>query len=377
MPLSRAISAPLAVVILAGGGGTRLWPRSRKSLPKQLIDIVIPGRTMLQMTAERISPGLVAANSVFVITGEQYAGSVREQMPDVPPQNVVGEPMPRDSAPAMAFMAALIEHRLGSNAIMIALPSDHDIRDVEAFHNCLLAAAFASEQGYLVTLGIVPGAPDSGFGYIQRGESMHTGSVPAFHVKSFREKPDHATARGYLASGEYYWNAGMYIGRAGTFRELYKRYLPEMEPHLEELIAAHGTEHQASTMARQFPQLTKISFDFAIAEKAAADGRVAVVPAQIGWSDVGSWNRLAELLEEQADEHGNIAVSGAGAPAHRLIDTRGTMVHAPHKLVATLGLDDVVIIDTPDAILIAAKDRAEDVKKIVESLQQEGRLELL
>ena len=333
--------------------------------------MVSPGRTMLQATVDRVAPDLVDVTSVYVITSERHAHTVREQLPGVPSGNVVGEPVARDSAPAVGVMAALVESQLGPDAIMIVLPADHEIVDTPGFRDALRAAIHAAEQGYLVTLGIPPTSPDTGFGYIQRGDPVHAGDLPVYHVLKFREKPNRETAEKYLATGEYFWNAGMFIARTATFRALYVEHLPEMETHLAELVAVAGTDRQDVTYARVYPMLTKISFDFAIAEKAE---KVAVVPARIGWSDVGSWRRLGEVLSTTGDESENILF---GARQHRLIDTQGCLIYAPHKLVAAIGLENMVVVDTPDALFIAPKERAEDVKRIVELLDQEGRQDLL
>ncbi len=328
---------------------------------------------MLQETVDRVSPGLIAPETLYVITSEQHVETVRRQLPDIPPQNVVGEPVGRDSAPAIGLMAALIEAQLGPETIMAVLASDHAIHDVAAFQNCLRAAAFEARSGYLVTLGIPPTSPDTGFGYIKRGDSLHTGSVPAFVAESFREKPSRIAAEEYVASGEYYWNAGMFIAQVSAFRALYQKFLPEMEPELKEMVAVFGTDHQTTAFARHFPRLPKVSFDYAIAEKAQS---VAVIPAHIGWSDVGSWERLAELLAgtSQAGQHGNIAF---GHTHHELVESSHNLVFAPDKIVATLGVDNLVIVDTPDALLVTTRERAGEIKLIVDALRSEGRQKLL
>jgi len=361
------MSSPLAVVIPAGGGGTRLWPRSRQDTPKQFLDIVTPGRTMLQETVDRVSPSLVPVDNVFVITNARHAETAAAQLPDTPRANIVGEPMGRDSAPAIGLMAALLEQRLGGDALMIVLPADHVILDVHGFRRALRLAEDAAKNGYLVTLGIPPTSPDTGFGYIQRGEALGSGDV--FTVRQFREKPDIYTARQYVRSGDFYWNAGMFIATVDTFRQLYKRFLPDLEAPFAALIESIGTETEAETFAAEFPKLTKISFDYAIAEKAA---KVAVVPANIGWNDVGSWTRLADVLAGKADENGSVTFGKVHA-----IRSVNSLVYCPTKIVALIGLDDVVIVDTPDALLVAHRNRSEDVKKVVDQLIAEGRKDLL
>lgn len=363
------MAQPVAVVIPAGGGGTRLWPRSRQRTPKQFLDIVTPGRSMLQETADRVCPSLVSPDHLYVITNKRHVAAVRAQLGDTPARNIIGEPIGRDSAPAIGMMAALIENHLGPDAIMIALPADHVILDPEAFRAALRSAIDAANDGYLVTLGIPPDGPDTGFGYIRRGEPLKQSEPPVYAVAQFREKPDRQTAEQYVASQEYFWNAGMFIATVGHFRTLYKRHLPDMEPALAQLTAAAGTGNEEKAFADLFPTLTKISIDYGIIEKA---DRVAVVPARMGWNDVGSWTRLAEILADQADDTGSVTFG-----AVRSVDSGSAFVYAPDRLVALIGLKNIIVIDTPDALLVADRTRSEDVKKIVEKLQAEGRTDLL
>ena len=320
---------------------------------------------MLQETVDRVSPDLVAPDHLFVITSARHAGTAADQLGDTPRINIIGEPMGRDSAPAIGLMAALLEQRLGGDAVMIVLPADHVILDVPAFRGALHAAADAARDGYLVTLGIPPTGPDTGFGYIQRGEPINDA---VYAVNQFREKPDRETAQGYVDSGDFYWNAGMFIAKVAEFRTLYRRFLPDMEPVLATLVAAAGTPDEESVFAAEFPKLTKISFDYAIAEKAE---RVAVVPAQIGWNDVGSWSRL-HRARGSADETGSVTVGHV-----RNVGSSNSFVYSPDKLVALIGLDDIVIIDTPDALLVAHRSRSEEVKQIVDQLNADGRKDLL
>lgn len=360
-------SDKIAVVIPAGGGGTRLWPRSRQSTPKQFLDIVSK-RTMLQETADRVRD-LVPPERLFVITNARHVAPVREQLPAVPPANVIGEPQGRDSAPAIGLMAALLEKVLGDDTVMVVLPADHVIPNDVHFRAILRFAADVAQDGYLVTLGIPPTKPDTGFGYIQSGDAIcESAGLTARHVTQFKEKPKKEIAEEYLRQGNFYWNAGMFIVTVKTLRELYKAHLPEMEPSFKELVAALGTADGPEIMRTVFPTLPKISVDYGIAEKA---DKVAVIPAEIGWNDVGSWARLAEVLE-QDESQDNIVVGH-----HLGVDTQGALIYSPHRLIATIGLDDIVVIDTPDATLICPKSRSEDVKEIVEKLKAMGRHDLL
>lgn len=362
-------SQKIAVVIPAGGGGTRLWPRSRQSNPKQFLDIV-SHRTMLQETADRVRD-LVPPERLFIITNAQHVRPVREQLPDVPPDNVIGEPQGRDSAPAIGLMAVLLEARLGDDAIMAVLPADHVIPRDRHFREILTLAARVAADGYLVTLGIPPTGPDTGFGYIQSGDAIMRDDaldLTVSVVQQFKEKPAKATAEQYLRDGGYFWNAGMYITTVRTLRDLYKQHLPEMEAGFAQIVTAMGTPDGPRVMAEVFPTLPKISIDFGISEKA---DKVAVIPADIGWNDVGSWGRLAEVLSEQHDAE-NVVVG-----KHIGVDTKGTLVYSPHRLIATIGLEDMIIIDTPDATLICPRSRSEDVKEIVEELKRRGQNDLL
>lgn len=360
----------IAVVIPAGGGGTRLWPRSRQETPKQFLDIVSE-RTMLQETTDRVE-GLVPPERLYVITNARHAEPVRSQLPEVPAGNIVGEPVGRDSAPAIGLMAALLEKTLGEDAVMVTLPADHVILNPEQFREILKAAAEVAADGYLVTLGIPPTGPDTGFGYIQSGETLRAetaAGVPVYLVNQFKEKPQREVAEQYLRDGGYFWNAGMFIVSVKTLRSLYKTHLPQMEAGFAQIVATFGTEKFEETLSEVFPTLEKISVDYGIAEKA---DKVAVVPADIGWNDVGSWQRLAEVLETEGRESENIVVGH-----HLGVDTHGSLIYSPDRLIATIGLDDIIVIDTPDATLICPKSRSEEVKKIVEELKARGRHELL
>ena len=361
-------SPQIAVVIPAGGGGTRLWPRSRQATPKQFLDLVSQ-RSMLQETVDRVA-ALTSPDHVFVITNAKHVGSVRDQLPELPHANIVGEPEGRDSAPAIGLMAALLEKTLGPDAVMVVLPADHVILKPEQFQRVLRSAAAVAQDGYLVTVGIEPSGPDTGFGYIQRGEPVEnrSGGIPGYTVKQFREKPELEVAEAYIAEGGYYWNAGMFIVRVEVLRDLYRAHVPDMEEGFATIVAAilAGDDR---TVANVFPTLRKISFDYAVAENA---GRVAVVPADIAWSDVGDWSRLAEVLAHTQGDDGNVVVGH-----HVGVDTKGSLIYSPKRLIATIGLEDLIVIDTPDAILICPKSRSQDVKQVVDALRERGEHQLL
>lgn len=360
----------IAVVIPAGGGGTRLWPRSRQATPKQFLDIV-SRRTMLQETADRVQ-GLVPSDRLFIITNAKHIQPVHEQVPEIPIANIIGEPQGRDSAPAIGVMAAILEKKLGDDAIMVVLPADHVILSTEKFREILQVAASVAEDGYLVTLGIPPTNADTGFGYIQAGDKIdttHGVDVPAYNVKQFKEKPKKELAEQYVRNGDYFWNAGMFIAKVRTLRDLFKQLLPQYETGFAKIVAAYGTPDLDAVLAEVFPTLDKISIDYGIAERCE---KVAVVPAEIGWNDVGSWSRLAEVLTNDDTADDNIAIG-----QHIGVDTRGSLIYSPHRLIATIGMEDVIVIDTPDVTLICPKSRSEDVKMIVEALKERGDHHLL
>ena len=324
---------------------------------------------MLQETADRVEE-LVSPDRLFVITNARHVDPVREQLPNVPHQNIIGEPTGRDSAPAIGLMAALLEKLAGPDTVMVVLPADHVILNPDLFRRTLLTAADAARAGYLVTVGITPKGPDTGFGYIQSGAQVdiEAGEIPVLSVKQFREKPKKEVAERYLAEGGYYWNAGMFIAKVSRLRDLFKTHVPQMEPGFAKIVDGL-TSGNPNVMTEHFHTLDKISFDYAIAEKA---DKVAVVPADIGWNDVGSWARLAEVLSHGKREEQNIVIGD-----HVCHDTKGALIYSPNRLIATIGLDDIVVIDTPDAILICPKSRSEEVKHIVEALKERGDHHLL
>jgi len=353
-------------VILAGGRGTRLWPRSRQARPKQFADITGHGRTMLQETVDRLQP-LIPLDRVYVITGECYAGLVREQLPQLPQGNVLVEPSGRDTAPAIGLALVHLARR-DPDAVMAILPADHLIADAAGFRRTLQTAAGVAEQGYLVTLGIEPRSPHTGYGYIQRGELLPTADGTAVYtVKRFLEKPDRDTARRFLQEGGYYWNGGIFVCQLATMREEIERQLPALDAVLREVAAALGTPQEAAVLARVWPNAPRVSIDYGVMEHAP---RVAVVPMDVGWNDVGSWAALHQVLPADAD--GNITVAGD----HLAVGSRDTMVYGGNdRLIVTIGVEDLIVVDTGDVLLICPRDRAQDVKVVVEQLQRQRREE--
>ncbi len=353
----------LYVLVLSGGAGTRLWPRSRRDRPKQFLDL-LGERTLLQDTVDRVSE-IVPTERIFVVAPPEHRLLLHEQLPDLPSDHLVVEPYPRGNAAAVALaMAALAA--FDPEAVVAVLPSDHAVSKRAAFRKVLIAATAAAERGHLVTIGVTPTRPDTGFGYIEAGERLALDSpLDVFAVKRFVEKPKREAAERMLAAGGHYWNAGMFVWRVEAVVEAYRKHLPRTAAAIEALREANGSPRYESVLAEVWEETDRTTIDYGIAEKA---GNVAVVPADIGWQDIGSWARLAQL------------VSGTEnwAPDDLLAeDAHDNYVWAPGKLVALAGVDGLVVIDTPDALLITSKDRAEDVKSIVERLKREQRDELL
>jgi len=352
----------LYALILSGGAGTRLWPLSRRGRPKQFLELVGEG-TLLEATVERVS-ALVPPERVFVVAPPEHRALIHEQLPDLAVDHLVIEPYPRGNAAAIGLaMAAL--HAFDPEAVVAVLPSDHVVRNGGAFRNVLLSATAAAELGYIVTLGITPTGPDTGFGYIEAGDRLAVdGPVPVHDVKRFIEKPKRESAERMVAAGGHFWNAGMFVWRVSVVLEAFRAHLPRTAKAIDALIEAVGSTRYEQVLADAWEETERTTIDYGIAEKAT---NVAVVPADIGWSDIGSWPRLAQLAPDGGRD--------AGEPVTHA--SSGNYVHAPGKVVALVGVDDLVVIDTPDALLVASKERAEEVKAIVDRLEREGRQELL
>ncbi len=348
-------------LVLSGGAGTRLWPRSRRSRPKQFIDLLGDGRTLFASTLARLD-GLIQAERTYVIAPPDHSALVRRDAPALPRANLVTEPYPRGNAAAIGLALAVVAAR-EPDAIVAVLPSDHVIERPDALRACLAAARGAAEAGYLVTLGITPTRPDTGFGYIERTDEVVAPGV--FRVRRFTEKPKREAAEQMVGSDSYLWNAGMFVFAVGRALEEYERHLPKTAGAIRALREAVGSARWAAVLADAWEETERTTFDYGIMEKT---DRVATVPADIGWYDVGNWARLAEIVEKR-DKARPSTLLGEGS--------RGVYVYSPGKVVAAVGVDDLVIVETDDALLVARKDRSEEVKAIVERLEREGRTELL
>ncbi len=353
-------------VILAGGRGTRFWPRSRTRTPKQLLNIV--GKdTMLQQTIARLRP-LIPAARIWTVTNAEQAAAVRKQVPPAARKRVLIEPVGLNTAVAIG---------LHGDALLALLPADHYIEQPQKFREIVNAALdVAREPGRMVVLGIPPTGPETGFGYIERtGEPIGTKGFPVFAVRRFTEKPELKLAQEYLASGSYHWNAGMFFWRVSTFLENLKSFLPKTHAALEKLAEFIGTRNYERKLREIYRKLENISVDYAILEPATrAEGppRVFVIPAEVGWSDIGSWGAVHGLLLDRNSSDGNVFVT----PGYAL-DARGNLISCPGKIAALIGVHDLIVVDTPDALLICPRDRAQDVGKIVKWLEEQKLRTLL
>ncbi len=347
-------------LIMAGGGGTRLWPMSRSDTPKQLLPL-IEEQSMFQTSVARLAP-LFPPERIFVVTGERYAAALREQAPALPAGNFIIEPSARNSGPAAALGIAVISAR-DPQATVALLTADHHIADKAGFRSVLQAAHDAAQDGRIITLGISPSFPSTAFGYIQRGQlSDERAGLRVYESLGFTEKPDLERAVRFLSAGTYSWNSGMFIWRVDRAWAELEAQQPEMAVQLRRYQAALGTAHADSALAEAWAAIPSIQLDYAVMERAP---RMAVIPVDIGWSDVGSWDALYGVLE--LDEAGN-SFRGSG-PERIAVDTQRTLVYSD-KLTVTIGVQDLVIIDTPDALLICHRSRAQSVKDVVTVLKE-------
>ncbi|HXW17897.1 MAG TPA: mannose-1-phosphate guanylyltransferase [Candidatus Acidoferrales bacterium] len=363
---------PACAVLLAGGRGTRFWPRSRQRTPKQLLNIT--GRdTMLRETASRLAP-LFPARQLWVVTNDEQAAAVRAQLPRVDASHILSEPVGRNTAAAIGLAAFHLARQHG-DALMAVLPADSYIADAARYRKIVRAALeVARTPGNLVVIGVPPTRPETGYGYIERGTAAgRRGGEPVFAVKRFTEKPELQVARRYVKSRKYDWNAGMFFWRVSTFLNCLKEFLPATHAALEKLADSIGTRHFARELGRIYPRLENISVDYAIMERATREGsskRVFVIPAKVGWSDIGSWSAVYELLARRAA--GNVSAG----PSFTL-DATGNFLWSPKKFVAAIGVKDLVVVETNDALLICPRDRAQDVGKVVKWLEERGIKALL
>jgi mannose-1-phosphate guanylyltransferase len=364
----------LYAVIPAGGGGTRLWPLSRAGHPKFLHPLTGTSASLLQATVDRLAP-LTSPEQTVVVTGAAHVAAVARQLGQLPGENIVVEPSPRDSCAAIALAAALIEQR-DPGAVMGAFPADHLVVQPDKLVEAVQSAAAQAERGLLMTIGITPTRPETGYGYLQCGDQI--GDGPARIVEEFKEKPTAEAAAAYLRSGRHLWNAGMFVWRVDAFLDELARQQPAMHAGLTAVAQAWHTPEREDVLNAVWPTLPKISVDYAVMEGAAAVGRVATVPGDFGWNDVGDFHTLGEVLP--VDGSGNVVLTDTAGdgPGVLLRDTGGLVVVAQSgRLVAALGVRDLVVVDTPDAVLVCPRDRAQDVKKLVDELKERGEESLV
>ena len=347
------------VAIMAGGIGSRFWPVSRARLPKQFLDILNTGDTLLQATYKRFST-IIPAENIFVVTFEEYASLVKKQLPAIPEENILSEPSRKNTAPCVAYMAFKLQ-QIDPEASFIVAPSDQLILDTQTFTSiCEEALHFVDNNNSLLTLGIKPTYPNTGYGYIQyESEAVEDNIYP---VKTFTEKPNLELAKAFISSGDFLWNAGIFAWKASVILNAFEKYIPEMHDVFSAEKEAFGTEHEKEAIDRIYPQCVNISIDYGIMEKA---DNVFIIPSSFGWSDLGTWNSAYENMDK--DYLGN-AIKGSNV---MVIDATGNMVHAEnHKMVLLQGLEDFVVVDTHDVLLICKKDKEQEIKEYMAEVKR-------
>ena len=365
-----------APVILAGGSGTRFWPRSRRARAKQVL--ALDGDdTMIQQTLIRLLP-VADASDVWVVTNHLLDQTISEQLPSVPAAQILSEPAARNTAPACALTAFLLE-KSEPDTVLGIFPSDHVVSNIPRFAEVISAGIRLAAAGEnIIVLGVPPTRPETGYGYIEQGAAAPAdGTVGAFRVKRFREKPDRHTAERFLAAGTFAWNGGIFLWSARTLANAIREHAPDMAPILETIAAAFGTPQFDEVFAAEYPKCENISIDYAILEPRSAKGEqrsnIYCLPADFGWNDLGSWASLHEHLGK-ADEDNVIDGATTGLVT---IESEGNYVFAPGKMVALLGVDGLVVVETPDALLITTRDRSQDVSKVVRAIHESGRMEFI
>ncbi|GGG92047.1 mannose-1-phosphate guanylyltransferase [Silvibacterium dinghuense] len=362
-------------IILAGGSGTRFWPRSRKARAKQVL--ALDGeRTMIQRTVDRLAP-LASPEDVWVITNDLLSGTICGQLDVVPDEHVVCEPAARNTAPAVGLAAFLIE-KLNPEAVIGIFPADHVIGNQPEFIRVIEQAVNLAAAGEnMVVLGVTPTRPETGYGYIETGEKIGEGVA---RVRRFTEKPNQERAEEFLAAGNYHWNSGIFIWSARTIANAIREHLPETAPLLEKIANAYGTPEFREVFAALYPQCENISVDYAVLEPRSAKGEsrssLYCLPANFGWNDLGSWAALFEHSHEikaNLDEHGNVT-EASGSLA---IEAHDNYVYTPQKFVALVGVKDLVVVETEDAVLITSRHHSQDVGKVVKELAAQGRKDLI
>jgi mannose-1-phosphate guanylyltransferase len=355
-------------VIMAGGGGTRLWPISRKKHPKHILPL-LSKRTLFQSALDRLE-GFIPAERILVVTTSSQAEELQKQAPQLSEANFLIEPQPRGTA-AVVGLAAVVLEKIDPEAVMIVLTSDHFMRNDDLFRLVMRAAVQVAEKNYLVTLGISPTFPATGYGYIKRDAALpEKFDYPVYRVLQFVEKPDEAKARLMLASGDHSWNSGMFIWRTARILGEFSRQMPDLKERLDRIGRAWGSADQNTVLKDEWPQIKPETIDYGIMEHAE---NVAVLPAGgLEWSDVGSWDSLFDVM--LPDEHGNVAVNSE----HMAMDTRDTLVYSTsNKLMVTIGVEDLIVVDSGDALLVCRRDQAQQVRQVIENLKRSEKEDYL
>ena len=352
------------IVIMAGGKGTRLWPLSRNAKPKQLQKL-IGDITMIQDTYNRASK-IVPASQIYISTNTDYQQEIQKQLPEIPTENYIIEPIARNTAPAIGLIAAKIYAR-DKDAIITTIASDHVVNKIDTFINALKTCQnFLNKHPNMVgTIGIQPTSPHTGFGYIQKNELLEKDNdLEIYQVKQFVEKPDLETAKTYLASNEYFWNASYFTFNAKFILEMIAKYQPQLAKHLNTIAAAIGTPNEEAVIKEEFLHIPELAFDYIVEDLED----VFVVPADLGWDDVGSWEAIKNIIS--STNNTDIVERGH----HIGIDNKDCLIYAQDKLIATIGLKNIVIVDTDDVVLVCDKSRSQDIKTIVEKLKEDKNL---
>lgn len=347
------------VVIMAGGIGSRFWPKSRVNYPKQFLDILNVGKTLIQTTFDRFA-SFVPAENIYVVTSTEYVSIVETQLPNIPKQNILAEPSRKNTAPCIAYISFKLSQLDPQAQIMVA-PADHVITDDVSFVKvCLEALSFVSTHNALVTLGIKPSHPNTGYGYIQYDQTQVSNNV--YKVKTFTEKPNLELAQKFISSGDYLWNAGIFVWQVKNIILAFEKYLPEVFNLFNSQKKKFNTPEEVNAVKEIYDSCASISIDFGIMEKA---DNVYVIPSSFGWSDIGTWNSAHEHLDK--DEHSN-AVAGDNV---MLLETGNCMINTPEsKLVVLQGLQDFIVVDTGDVLLVCKKDKEQEIKEFVSAIKQ-------
>lgn len=358
-------------VILAGGGGTRLWPKSRKKTPKQFLKLV-GKQTMLQVTANRMSK-LVPFEKLIIVTNKLYEKDVKEQLPEVPTTNIIAEPEKKDTALAM-LVGSLYAKSKDPKAIIVNAASDHVVKNEKEYHRVMKAAIeVAAKDDYLISVGITPTSPSTGFGYIKIGDDLEKlgGNLSLFKVDSFTEKPNKATARAFISTGKYFWNANMYVWSAQAIINAFNQHMPKMY-QLSQKLPNQTPKKFHQMLPDIYQQAECISIDYAISEKAA---NLALIPGDFGWNDVGDWGVVYDLGTK--DLAGNVVISENGEAHSLAIKSHNNLLHTNNRLIAVFGIDDLVVVDTEEILMIAPKNMSQEVKELVNRLKEEDQKEYL